>query len=257
MLLVFQAMDAAGKDSTIKHVMSGVNPQGVDVTSFKAPSSEELDHDFLWRCMQGAARARPHRHLQPLATTRKCWSCACTRRSSRSRSSRPSFVTKEHLEGALRGHRELRALPRPQRHLVLKFFLHVSKDEQKKRFLERLDEPEKNWKFSGADVKERAHWNEYMHAYEDAIRAHGGAARALVRRARRQQVVHAARRRGGDRPGDRAARPALPESRRRRQEGVRRVPQVAACGEGLKCSLDKLASVRGIALLAHERVVRR
>ena len=168
-LLVFQAMDAAGKDSTIKHVMSGVNPQGVHVTSFKAPSPEELDHDFLWRCMKSLPErgrigifnrsyyeeglvVRVHKpllekqKLPPELVTARIW--------------------KERHEDIASFERYLAR----NGYLILKFFLHVSRDEQKKRFLERLDEPEKNWKFSPADVKERAHWRDYMKAYEETIR---------------------------------------------------------------------------------------
>ena len=154
-LLIFQAMDAAGKDSTIKHVMSGVNPQGCQVSSFKAPSTEELDHDFLWRCM----KALPERGRIGIFNRSYYEEVLVVR-------VHPEFLAKQqlppklrdqaHLERALRGHRELRALPGPQRHLILKFFLHVSREEQKKRFLERLDEPEKNWKFSPATSRSGA-----------------------------------------------------------------------------------------------------
>jgi PPK2 family polyphosphate:nucleotide phosphotransferase len=168
-LLIFQAMDAAGKDSTIEHVMSGVNPQGCQVYSFKTPSSEELDHDFLWRC----SKALPER-------------------------GRIGIFNRSYYEEVLvvRVHPELLAhqrLPRPvvgealwkerfedirafESHLVQsgtavrKFYLHMSKKQQKKRFLKRLSEPAKNWKFSAKDVLERAHWREYMDAYEDMIR---------------------------------------------------------------------------------------
>jgi PPK2 family polyphosphate:nucleotide phosphotransferase len=168
-LVVFQAMDAAGKDGAIKHVMSGVNPQGVDVTPFKAPSSEELDHDFMWRCMRALPErgrigifnrsyyeevlvVRVHRELlarQQLpdeAVSGKIW--------------RERFADIVNIE---------RYLAR-NGFLILKFFLNVSRAEQKKRFLERLDDPDKNWKFSAADVRERGHWKEYMEAYEDMIR---------------------------------------------------------------------------------------
>jgi len=163
-------MDAAGKDSTIKHVMSGVNPQGCEVYSFKAPSSEELDHDFLWRCMpclpnRGhigifnrsyyeevlVVRVHPEilgaQKLPPELVTKRIW-------------------TERHGDIA----NFERYLSR-QGTVVRKFFLNVSREEQKRRFLERIEQPEKNWKFSAADVKERRHWNEYMDAYEDAIRA--------------------------------------------------------------------------------------
>ncbi len=169
-LLVFQAMDAAGKDGTIKHVMSGVNPQGVQVTSFKTPSSEELDHDFLWRTMKCVpergrigifnrsyyeevlvVRVHPEfleaQKLPPELVTRKIW--------------RERYEDINAFERYLsrNGYR------------ILKFFLNVSKEEQKKRFLERLDLPDKNWKFSINDVKERGFWDDYMTAYEDMIRA--------------------------------------------------------------------------------------
>jgi PPK2 family polyphosphate:nucleotide phosphotransferase len=169
-LVVFQALDAAGKDSTIKHVMTGVNPQGVQVVSFKQPSTEELDHDYLWRI----AKALPER-------------------------GRIGIFNRSHYEEvvALRVHPEWLAAQRVpakkvgpkfwkqryedinafERHLdrngtkIVKFFLHVSKAEQKRRFLARLDRPHKEWKFSAADVAERQHWDEYMEAFEDAITA--------------------------------------------------------------------------------------
>jgi PPK2 family polyphosphate:nucleotide phosphotransferase len=168
-LLVFQAMDAAGKDSTIKHVMSGVNPQGVQVTSFKAPSAEELDHDFLWRCM----RALPERGRigifnrsyyeevlvvrvhQELLAKQRLPDPLVTKR-----------IWKERCEDIAAVERYLAR----NGYLILKFFLNVSRDEQKKRFLERLDETEKHWKFEPNDVRERAHWDAYMAAYDDAIR---------------------------------------------------------------------------------------
>jgi len=170
-LIVLQAMDAAGKDGTIKHVMSGVNPQGCQVFSFKKPSTEELDHNFLWRYM----KCLPER-------------------------GRIGIFNRSYYEDVLvvKVHPELlgRQLPHDkdkvgkkfwderyedinafEQHLVrngtviLKFFLNVSKDEQKRRFLERLDRPEKNWKFSAADLVERGYWDDYMKAYEDALSA--------------------------------------------------------------------------------------
>ncbi|MEW5984510.1 MAG: polyphosphate kinase 2 family protein [Acidobacteriota bacterium] len=168
-LLVFQAMDAAGKDGAIKHVMSGVNPQGCQVFSFKAPSAEELDHDFMWRTIcrlpeRGrigifnrsyyeevlVVRVHPQflaaQRLPPRVVTKRIWRERC-----------------EDIAGFER------YLAR-QGYAIVKFFLHVSKAEQKARFLERLERPEKNWKFSSADVEERAHWDAYMEAYEDTIR---------------------------------------------------------------------------------------
>jgi PPK2 family polyphosphate:nucleotide phosphotransferase len=169
LLLIFQAMDAAGKDSTIKHVMSGVNPQGCQVYSFKAPSAEDLDHDFLWR----TTRCLPER-------------------------GRIGIFNRSYYEEVLvvRVHPEilnLQKLPRPlvTKHIwqerfadiaaferyaarngiaIRKFFLHVSRNEQKRRFLRRLEQPAKNWKFSLGDAKERNHWRDYMRAYEDMIR---------------------------------------------------------------------------------------
>jgi len=169
LLVVFQAMDAAGKDSVVKHVMSGINPQGCQVTSFKQPSAEELDHDFLWRCQ----KALPER-------------------------GRIGIFNRSHYEEVLvgrvhKGYLESQHLPEEIKHdkdiwksrfrqirnwettlaengtHVIKFFLHVSKDEQKKRFLDRIEQPEKNWKFNSGDAKERALWDDYMKAYEDAI----------------------------------------------------------------------------------------
>jgi PPK2 family polyphosphate:nucleotide phosphotransferase len=169
LLLIFQALDAAGKDSTIEHVMSGVDPQGCQVYSFKAPSSEELDHDFLWRC----AKALPERGRIGIFNRSYYEEVLVVR-------VHPEFLGAQKLPpslvtGAIWKQRfeDIRAF---ERHLgrsgvaVRKFYLHVSKQEQKKRFLKRLDEPEKNWKFQAADVKERKHWNDYMAAYEDMIR---------------------------------------------------------------------------------------
>ena len=167
LLIIFQAMDAAGKDGTIKHVMSGVNPQGCQVFSFKAPSAEELDHDYLWRSMK----------------------CVPER-------GRIGIFNRSYYEEVLvvRVHPELldhQKIPQPTREniwkrryeqinafekylfengiVVLKFFLNVSKEEQKQRFLDRIDQPEKNWKFSTADVKERGFWDDYQKAYEDCL----------------------------------------------------------------------------------------
>jgi PPK2 family polyphosphate:nucleotide phosphotransferase len=169
LLLVFQAMDAAGKDSVIKHVMSGINPQGCQVYSFKKPSAEELDHDYLWRCL----RALPERgrigifnrsYYEELTVVRV----------------HPEILASQKVPRELVGNNiwkeraaDICALERYLSNngvVIRKFFLNVSKKEQKKRFLERLDNPEKHWKFSAADVREREHWNAYQKAYEDAIR---------------------------------------------------------------------------------------
>ncbi|HLB99589.1 MAG TPA: polyphosphate kinase 2 family protein [Acetobacteraceae bacterium] len=170
MLCVFQAMDAAGKDGTIGHVMSGVNPQGVQVTSFKVPGPEELAHDFLWR----TARALPQRghigifnrsHYEEVLVVRV----------------HPAILDKQRLPSELVGKKlwdqRLAAIAGFERYLaqqgtvVLKFFLNVSKAEQKHRFLERLDEPGKNWKFSEGDLAERAYWDDYQAAYQETITA--------------------------------------------------------------------------------------
>jgi PPK2 family polyphosphate:nucleotide phosphotransferase len=170
MLCVLQAMDAAGKDSTIKHVMSGVNPQGVQVTSFKAPGSQELAHDFLWRTNH-ALPARGHIGI----FNRSYYEEVLVVRVH------PELLERQHLPKELVGRRiwdqRLEAIADFERYLtqqgivVLKFFLNVSKQEQKRRFLERLQEQDKNWKFSANDLTERAFWNDYQHAYEDAILA--------------------------------------------------------------------------------------
>lgn len=168
-LLVFQALDAAGKDSTIKHVMSGINPQGCQVTSFKQPSTEELDHDFLWRMQQhlperGRIGIFNRSYYEEVLVVRV----------------HPELLAKQHLPEKLvtkdiwkdrfRHIRNYERYMTAQGTVIRKFFLHVSKDEQRRRFLERLQKPEKNWKFSAADVHERAHYADYMDAYEDMIR---------------------------------------------------------------------------------------
>jgi PPK2 family polyphosphate:nucleotide phosphotransferase len=169
LLLIFQAMDAAGKDGTIKHVMSGVNPQGCEVFSFKAPSAEELNHDYLWRsarCMPGRGRigifnrsyyeevlvVRVHpelleaQNLPADCVTKNIWNERFEDISAFER-----YATRNGV-------------------IIRKFFLHVSKEEQKRRFLARLEEPEKNWKFSANDVQERRYWSQYQSCYEDMIR---------------------------------------------------------------------------------------
>jgi PPK2 family polyphosphate:nucleotide phosphotransferase len=170
LLLIFQAMDAAGKDGTIKHVMSGVNPQGCQVYSFKVPSAEDLDHDFLWR----ATKCLPERGRIGIFN-RSYYEDVLVVRVHPELLERqklpPRLVTKDVWNNRYESIAEF------ERHLarngtvILKFFLNVSRKEQKRRFLERLDLPDKNWKFSEADAKEREHWKEYMRAYEDMIRA--------------------------------------------------------------------------------------
>jgi PPK2 family polyphosphate:nucleotide phosphotransferase len=170
LLLVFQAMDAAGKDGTIKHVMSGVNPQGCEVASFKAPSSEELDHDFLWRCMPWLPN-RGHIGIFNRSYYEEVLVVRVHPEFLTGQKLPPELVTKRIWEERYKDINNFEQYLARNGTVIRKFFLHVSKKEQKKRFLERLDEPEKHWKFSATDVAERAHWNEYMKAYEDMIRA--------------------------------------------------------------------------------------
>jgi PPK2 family polyphosphate:nucleotide phosphotransferase len=169
LLIIFQAMDAAGKDGTIKHVMSGVNPQGCQVTAFKQPSSEELDHDYLWRHM----RHLPERGRIGIFN-RSYYEEVLVVRVHQELLQRqqlpPSLITKRIWRERYEEIANLERYLARNGIVVLKFFLHVSKEEQKRRFLARLDEPEKNWKFSAVDVAERAHWDLYQNAYESAIR---------------------------------------------------------------------------------------
>jgi len=168
-LLIFQAMDAAGKDGAIKHVMSGVNPQGCQVFSFKAPTSEDLDHDYLWRCM----KCLPERGRIGIFNRSYYEETLVVR-------VHPEFLEKQKLPSGLitkniwdDRFQDIRSF---ERYLtrngvaIRKFFLHISRKEQKRRFLERLESPEKHWKFSANDAKEREHWDAYMNAYEDMIR---------------------------------------------------------------------------------------
>jgi PPK2 family polyphosphate:nucleotide phosphotransferase len=168
-LLVFQAMDAAGKDGTIKHVMSGVNPQGCQVYSFKAPSAEDLDHDFLWRCMKYV----PERGRVGIFNRSYYEETLVVRVHSEFLAKQtlpPELITKNIWKERFEDIGNFERYLTRNGVIILKFFLHVSKGEQKRRFLERLENPEKNWKFSANDIKERAFWNDYMRAYEDLIR---------------------------------------------------------------------------------------
>jgi PPK2 family polyphosphate:nucleotide phosphotransferase len=169
LLVIFQAMDAAGKDGAIEHVLTGINPQGVSVAAFKQPSDEELDHDYLWRCV----KALPERgkigifnrsHYEEVLVVRV----------------HDGILQAQHLRDEVKNDKDIwkkrfRQIRNFETHLVengtrvIKFFLNVSKDEQKRRFIARIDEKEKNWKFSMSDVRERAKWDEYMAAYEEAI----------------------------------------------------------------------------------------
>ncbi len=176
LLVVFQALDAAGKDGTIKHVMSGVNPQGCQVFSFKQPSAEELDHDFLWRC----AKALPERGRIGIFN-RSYYEEVLVARVH------PEILDRQQLppevpRGDALWKERFDDIVTFERHLdrngtkVVKFFLHVSKDEQRRRFLDRIDDEAKHWKFSPADVAERRHWDDYIVAYEEAITATSTAA---------------------------------------------------------------------------------
>ena len=171
LLLIFQAMDAAGKDGAIRHVMSGVNPQGCQVFSFKHPSAEELDHDFLWRttaCLpeRGRIGIFNRSYYEEVLIVRV----------------HPEILSSQNLPDSLSNPKTIwkdryRSITEFEAHLhrsgtkVVKFFLHISKDEQRKRFLDRIDEPGKNWKFSLADIHEREYWDQYMEAYEECLNA--------------------------------------------------------------------------------------
>lgn len=169
-LLVFQAMDAAGKDSTIKHVMSGVNPQGCDVVSFKQPSAEELSHDFLWRYVTKIPR-RGHIGIFNRSYYEEVLVVRVHQQLLDAQKLPPSLVSPHVWDERLADIRRFEDYLTRQGVLILKFYLNLSHKEQKKRFLERLDKPHKNWKFSASDVHERRYWNDYMHAYEATIRA--------------------------------------------------------------------------------------
>ncbi len=171
LLIIFQAMDAAGKDSTIKHVMSGINPQGCQVTAFNLPSTEEMDHDYLWRTQmalpeRGRIGIFNRSHYEEVLIVKV----------------HPEILQAQHLPDEIKNDKDIwkkryRQIRNWEEHLaengthVLKFFLNVSQDEQKKRFLDRIDMPDKNWKFNAGDSKERALWKDYMNAYADAIEA--------------------------------------------------------------------------------------
>ena len=168
-LLVFQAMDAAGKDGAIEHVMSGVNPQGVQVHSFKSPSTEELDHDFMWRCM----KALPERGRIGIFNRSYYEETLVVRvhEAYLHKQKLPEeLISKKVWDQRFEDIRNIEKYLARNGYLILKFFLNVSRQEQKRRFLERLDQPEKNWKFSVSDAAEREHWDAYMAAYDDMIR---------------------------------------------------------------------------------------
>ncbi len=169
LLVIFQAMDAAGKDGAIKHVMSGVNPQGCEVTAFKAPNSEELDHDYLWRCMKhlperGRIGIFNRSYYEEVLVVRVHDGILKGQKLP------DKLITGNIWKDRLNDIRNFESYLNNNGILVVKIFLHVSKKEQKKRFLERIEKPEKNWKFSSSDLIERKFWKEYMAAYEDMIR---------------------------------------------------------------------------------------
>ncbi|HSE57609.1 MAG TPA: polyphosphate kinase 2 family protein, partial [Nitrospiraceae bacterium] len=168
-LLIFQAMDAAGKDGAIKHVMSGINPQGCQVFSFKAPTSEDLDHDFMWRCL----KCLPERGRIGIFNRSYYEETLVVRvHQELLRKSKvpPDLITKDIWKERFQDIRAIERYLSRNGVLIRKFYLNLSKKEQKRRFLERFDTPEKNWKVSPSDVKERGYWNDYMKAYEDLIR---------------------------------------------------------------------------------------
>src|SRR5262249_12635047 len=168
LLLIFQAMDAAGKDGAIKHVMSGINPQGCQVHSFKAPSAEELDHDYLWRCLKvlpnrGHIGIFNRSYYEEVLVLRVHPELLVKQKLP------DKLVTKHIWKERFEDIRNTETYLSRNGVVVRKFFLNVSKKEQKRRFLERIDNPEKNWKFSASDAAEREHWDDYMEAYEDMI----------------------------------------------------------------------------------------
>nr|WP_315140842.1 polyphosphate kinase 2 family protein [uncultured Flavobacterium sp.] len=168
LLLIFQAMDAAGKDGAIKHVLSGVNPQGCQVSSFKAPSSEELDHDFLWRCQKhlperGRIGIFNRSYYEEVLVVR------VHEQILKAQKLPQELVTESIWEQRFEDIRNFEKYLNRNGTIVIKFFLNVSKEEQKKRFIERIDDQDKNWKFSTSDAKERGFWDDYMNAYQDLI----------------------------------------------------------------------------------------
>jgi PPK2 family polyphosphate:nucleotide phosphotransferase len=168
LLLIFQAMDAAGKDGAIKHVLSGVNPQGCQVSSFKAPSSEELDHDFLWRCQKhlperGRIGIFNRSYYEEVLVVR------VHEQILKAQKLPQELITESIWEERFEDIRNFEKYLNRNGTIVIKFFLNVSKEEQKKRFIERIDDQDKNWKFSTSDAKERGFWDDYMNAYQDLI----------------------------------------------------------------------------------------
>lgn len=174
LLIILQAMDTAGKDGAIKHIMRGINPQGVTVTSFKHPSTEELDHDFLWRHYKalppgGQIGIHNRSHYENVLVSRVHPEIVLSERLPDVRS--PQDVTDEFWKKRYQIINEFEHITSKNGTVILKFFLHISKEEQRQRLLARIDNEEKNWKFSGADIRERGFWNEYQTAYEQALSA--------------------------------------------------------------------------------------
>lgn len=171
LLIVLQAMDAAGKDSAIEHVMSGINPQGCHVTSFKAPSAEDLDHDFLWRCQKALPRRGTigvfnRSHYEEVLVVKVHPQYLVGQKLPDSPDTNPGFWDRRYQEIC-----NWEAMVTANGTKIVKFFLNVSREEQRRRFLARINEPDKNWKFSSGDIRERTLWNDYMNAYRDAISA--------------------------------------------------------------------------------------
>jgi len=167
-LLIFQAMDAAGKDGAIRHVMSGVNPQGCQVTSYKAPSAEELDHDYLWRCMKNLPE-RGRIGIFNRSYYEEVLAVRVHKQFLDSQKIPKELITEEIWDERLKDIRNFESYLNRNGVAVCKFFLNLSKKEQKKRFLDRINDPDKHWKFSASDAKERKFWDKYMDAYEDLI----------------------------------------------------------------------------------------
>ncbi len=235
-LIVLQAMDAAGKDSVIKHVMTGLNPQGVEVHAFKQPSEEELNHDFLWRANQhlpecGRIGIFNRSHYEEVLVVRV----------------HPELLETQHLPDGIVGpgiwRKRFEDICAFERHLarngtvILKFFLNVSRKEQRQRFLDRIDEPGKRWKFSTSDVKERKLWTEIHDGLRRDDPRHQHAGGAVVRGAGRQQMVLAACRGGRAGRGARPARARIPQGTRPRPQGTGEGAQALGTGEVVMSSI--------------------
>ena len=229
LLLIFQGMDAAGKDSAIKSVFEGVNPQGCEVTSFKQPSTKELDHDFLWRSMI----ALPERGRIGIFNRSHYEECLVVRVHPEILAKQkipPRLVTKDIWRDRFEDISAMERYLARNGTVILKFFLNVSKEEQRERFLERLEDPAKNWKFSLADIGERKLWAEIHGGLPGPDPPHLDAGSALARRAGRPQMVRAGGDRLGHRQRARQARPAFPQGRQGRPQRIQAGPRGAAGG---------------------------